>query len=585
MKLFLVILLLLAQAANAATFFVDFSAGSDAAAGTSAGTAWQHCPGDALATGTAAGTSLSPGDKVIFKGGVAYLSKVTVSQSGSVASPITFDGNTAGTFGTGMAVFSGSNVDSDARRYGFVLATSANTYTISNIVFTGIQFTRFGGRGTDDPANITWNCSTLPASVEGYGILLEQCDRITVASCLFTNIGDWTNAPNMGNLESGYGVKLDGRGSHITIVSNEFTRVGNRCVTIMPEATGDFTTNITIAYNNIHNFIKFGVALTPGVYATNCICNNIWITNNSFHDMWEYSANVWQGCAGDNPHMDGIIAFLGYSPTATTGATLGTVANPLVIAGNDFYNNVSYTNQGGTANIYLSGYGGRVLIYNNLFRNVLNLGEGAIYLGGFFDLAGNSCSAVDYEILNNSFFDQTFGVYLASNTQVNSLTNGTVKLQNNIFVHTVSTNTAVPVAFGADAWSKPTTCDYNSYLTIRSDGIINTSWGVGVTAYNDFAALQALGYEAHGLYGDPLFFNTTYGLGTQSSQNDLRIYSNSPCAGTATNLASIFTKDYSGATRSVWDMGAYAASGTPAPIALVTIGGSATISGVGRIGQ
>jgi len=81
------LLTLLCFQANAATYYVDYDAGSDAAAGTSTGAAWKHCPGDANATGTAASTSLSAGDTVIFKGGVTYSSSgsavITLSWSGS----------------------------------------------------------------------------------------------------------------------------------------------------------------------------------------------------------------------------------------------------------------------------------------------------------------------------------------------------------------------------------------------------------------------------------------------------------------------------------------------------------------------
>ncbi len=54
-----------------AVYFVDYSTGSDANAGTSTGAPWQHAPGDDRATGNAAIT-LSPGDTVVWKGGVTY---------------------------------------------------------------------------------------------------------------------------------------------------------------------------------------------------------------------------------------------------------------------------------------------------------------------------------------------------------------------------------------------------------------------------------------------------------------------------------------------------------------------------------
>ena len=77
----------------AANYYVDYSAGSDSSAGTSTGTAWQRCPGDASATGTAAATILGAGDTVYFKGGVNYRGKVALNKSGTLGSKLTYDGN------------------------------------------------------------------------------------------------------------------------------------------------------------------------------------------------------------------------------------------------------------------------------------------------------------------------------------------------------------------------------------------------------------------------------------------------------------------------------------------------------------
>lgn len=97
-----------ARLATAATYYVDFDAGADSNAGTSTGAPWKHCPGDSNATGTAAAATLAGGDTVIFKGGVVYRGSVTFSWSGSGTSEITYDGNQAGTWGTGRAIMDGS---------------------------------------------------------------------------------------------------------------------------------------------------------------------------------------------------------------------------------------------------------------------------------------------------------------------------------------------------------------------------------------------------------------------------------------------------------------------------------------------
>ena len=64
--------------AFSATYYVDFAGGNDSSAGTSTAAPWVHCPGDPNAAGKPVSVTLSPGDKVIFKGGVQYSGQVNV---------------------------------------------------------------------------------------------------------------------------------------------------------------------------------------------------------------------------------------------------------------------------------------------------------------------------------------------------------------------------------------------------------------------------------------------------------------------------------------------------------------------------
>ena len=93
---------------SAATFYIDFDGGLDSRAGTSSEQSWQHCPGDTNATGTAASTTPTPGDTIVFKGGVHYRGAIKCKSSGSTGNPIVYDGNTAGNFGSGQAIIDGS---------------------------------------------------------------------------------------------------------------------------------------------------------------------------------------------------------------------------------------------------------------------------------------------------------------------------------------------------------------------------------------------------------------------------------------------------------------------------------------------
>src|SRR5438046_6716039 len=65
----LLLALLTAISAQAGTFFVDYSAGSDSNNGTSKSTPWKRCPGMGGFTGT---YTHAAGDRFIFRGGVTW---------------------------------------------------------------------------------------------------------------------------------------------------------------------------------------------------------------------------------------------------------------------------------------------------------------------------------------------------------------------------------------------------------------------------------------------------------------------------------------------------------------------------------
>ncbi|MEX0887442.1 MAG: right-handed parallel beta-helix repeat-containing protein [Phycisphaeraceae bacterium] len=99
------------------TFYVDFEAGSDEMDGGSPERAFQRAPGDPASRHHAARVELQAGDTVIFKGGVRYRGHIELrGRSGEPGRPITFDGNTQGTFGQGRAVLDGSDPASGWRR-------------------------------------------------------------------------------------------------------------------------------------------------------------------------------------------------------------------------------------------------------------------------------------------------------------------------------------------------------------------------------------------------------------------------------------------------------------------------------------
>ncbi|MCH2176848.1 MAG: right-handed parallel beta-helix repeat-containing protein [Lentisphaeria bacterium] len=96
-----------------ANYYIDHATGSNDADGLTPETAWKHCPGDKQARGIPANIKLQPGDVVTFKGGVRYFGEIKIQQAGAEGNPITFDGNSAGTFGKGRAILDGSQIIRD----------------------------------------------------------------------------------------------------------------------------------------------------------------------------------------------------------------------------------------------------------------------------------------------------------------------------------------------------------------------------------------------------------------------------------------------------------------------------------------
>ena len=123
------IVLLTSQIAIAATYFVDYVGGADANNGTATSSPFKHCPGDDNAIGTAASTTLAGDDIVIFKGGVIYAGSVDLDWSGTSGHVITYDGNSAGTWGTGKAIIQGAGYNGGVgvdEEYGFKASASRN---------------------------------------------------------------------------------------------------------------------------------------------------------------------------------------------------------------------------------------------------------------------------------------------------------------------------------------------------------------------------------------------------------------------------------------------------------------------------
>jgi hypothetical protein len=162
------------------TYYVDFATGSDTNSGTGPTAAWKHAPGDPDASGVPAGTTLQPGDTVDFEGGVVYTGTLVLPWSGLPGRPITYDGNSAGAFGTGRAIIDGMghSLGPLAYQFGFVGGESWNG--VEDVGISYVTIKNFEIRNLRYIWNDTgggWNNGPQGIDVAGAGsnVTIENC--------------------------------------------------------------------------------------------------------------------------------------------------------------------------------------------------------------------------------------------------------------------------------------------------------------------------------------------------------------------------------------------------------------------------
>ncbi|MBF0102638.1 MAG: right-handed parallel beta-helix repeat-containing protein [Desulfobacterales bacterium] len=94
-------------------YYIDYQNGNDSNDGRSHLTPWKHAPGDPMATLNASLANLSPGDRVLFKGGVIYRGQIQTRWSGSEGIPIVYKGDG---WGRTKAIIDGSEILTDWKK-------------------------------------------------------------------------------------------------------------------------------------------------------------------------------------------------------------------------------------------------------------------------------------------------------------------------------------------------------------------------------------------------------------------------------------------------------------------------------------
>ena len=543
-----------ALGAAAATFYVDFAAGADANAGTSTGAAFKHCPGDPKATSTAASTTLSAGDTVLFKGGITYLltadyvswptAGIALSWSGTAGNPITYDGNSAGTWGTGKPIITDNHGTN--RLAAFYTATLRSNVVVRNFIIQEI-----GGSATPPP-----DLGSAVAPNQGGGVGFGGGARnCTVQDCEFYELGYYWNVKPMDD-NALWGVGVEFSDSRDCVLTNcDFKKMGwgfyAKATTLL--------TNLTIANCRMSESIKWRLDLNN---ASGGATGGITITNCDLFNCGEFGDGTWSGY-GPWPHMDGI--FL-RSDNSTAYYSTNADATGINFCGNRFWDTNQVT-ANGTAVIYLAG-GTSANIWNNTFVHTVK--TRTVFIAG---ARGAPHTPQVARIYNNTFLQRYEKAIGVSQT----IPMHTLDIRNNVFVDVENGSGANTLLhFEVADVATNLTVDYNFYCSSNTSGDYVVWTGVGT---GGITMLQANGQEAHGLASStPKLADISYGTGPQCNLNDLRLASNSPAIGAGLAFNSFFTGDKNGVTRgAVWDMGAfeYAAGAPP--------GGATNVLNVGTV--
>jgi len=527
MRLALSILLCCALGAKGATYYIDFASGNNSNAGTSTGAPWKHSPGDTNATSTAASVTLVAGDVVKFKGGVTYQGFVVLTNGGSSASPLIFDGNFANDWGTGRAVWDGM-YHTNGTLLGAVVS-------ISNLVVRGFTFQNAGGYDDTHPFVVTNQSPQISASTGGVGVMMwggSRYENIVVHDCFFNKIGNWRNhASFTSDAITGFGVAF--RYVFGGMVSN--------CV-VMRTHTGIgiySCRDVTVHGNDISTNIVWGVDVAP--QQTTDIISNITVSANAIHDYPQFVEGNWLG-GGDPPHTDGIFV----RDSAITATWY-----PVKVHGNRFWCDYPESSLGGTASIFIS-QGPSVWIYNN----VVNSDSHTRMVSVEYQATTDNDQFV--LIANNTILSSSTDLLFADETND---VRRVMYVWNNILLKTpgVAANNPMITALSGDL---PNRLDYN--LFYDPDTVAASKYTHVIPAYtlwdNRMAWYQV---DTNSVYSNPLLVDRTNSV---PSLRNFRPMAGSPALNLGTNLTSYFTTDILGASRpssGAWTAGAYQETNSP----------------------
>lgn len=504
---------MLAFGVQAATYYVDFVGGNNSNAGTSTGTAFKHCPGDNNATGTAASTTLSAGDIVIFKGGVNYFGRVDFDWSGTSGSPITYVGNKDGTWGTGKGVFNFTNAPTPIAGF---QAPAARQW----IVITNLLFTEIGGYAEEAPAGV----GPL-ASKTGVGIDFETFNgssNLVIRGCDFVEIGEWRNLTNFNSDTPVGGAAAFENCINVNFSDNYCSRV-TYPLGIKSDNIYGFTHSVLISNNVFTSNIIWGIDINSR--AAGGAVSNLDFCFNTLSNYHTFSQTTWAGLTGW-PHVDGVFLRRTAAEMQTSG---------IRIFKNTFTGETG--EGGGTSCIHIT-EGPSASVFSNLFN--YSPDNPVLFLNRGRPTGATNTQTVSFTY--NTIYGEK-GVYFSSPS---GFVLGDITIKNNIFDHArTGAGDWEILLFNEATLPNSLDLDYNIYRTSEDDltVVFHTSGGGYVT----FAELQsgsAIGtaYEAHGKYSAT---ESYVGFVNRAAGGDFNLTAGSPAIGASSNGGDIGAFPYS----------------------------------------
>jgi hypothetical protein len=542
---------MLAAASQAVTYYVDFAGGNDRNEGTSAAAAWQHSPGDGNAAAEAAAANLAAGDTVLFKGGVTYVGEVDLKWSGAPGRPITYDGNSAGGWGTGMAAMDCANrcYHAFAARH---LVSSHDHIVIKNFDITHLKNVSNGTQevntvqgSPDGPGTTSTVVFQGDNSTYSYGGIFVYGTDWVVSGCnVHASEQWWYRALAAGRaeaaipcLQAGINVLM---GTNVLITNCAIWQIGRDCIR-------EQGSNIAITGCDLGG--PSWVALTNrgwfavAVRAAGCLVNSS-ISHCTIHDGWQLGgdearqrchANDWIHLYGNNNHL------------LDEGDPNGILIDSCLM-----YNDRAFEHVNGTANIFIEEDVWNLTIRNCMIINPQHMG---------IWMANGTVSNVN--LLNNTIVcyppkvsGAAIPIYVGSPA-------ATVNLANNLLVQFSDNSAAMPLVV-LNAAQERVLSDYNLFFNpaTRHYGAVRyTNLDMSLSQWS-----AATGNDRHSLARDPLLVNLPASAANAGAGN-FNLRAESPAVGAGTNLSCLFAVDWNGTLRGKnWDIGAverHAAESSP----------------------